>query len=183
MLESGLRPHWRSQLSMGCRSGPAMATMYARVGAVGAGARRRRGRRRSAKAYLGWRGPATSCTVPILSRGWPRRSARPGKSTRGCPRSTRRSTVPASPECPIGIRSCSGGRGELLLAANGVDRVAAEACFRAAIDIAQAQSARSLGAPRHDQPRSAIGGAGPTPAGPRPARTNLRLVHRGLCHR
>jgi predicted ATPase len=55
-------------------------------------------------------GPVTSCTVPILSRGWPRRSARPDKSRRGCPRSTRRSTAPASPERPIGMRSCSGAR-------------------------------------------------------------------------
>ena len=35
-------------------------------------------------------------------------------------------------------------KGELLLAANGVERAAAEACFRRAIDIAQAQSAKSL---------------------------------------
>ena len=35
---------------------------------------------------------------------------RPGKWRRGCPRSTRRSTAPAGPECPIGMRSCSGAR-------------------------------------------------------------------------
>jgi len=35
-------------------------------------------------------------------------------------------------------------KGELLLAANGADRAAAEACFRRAIDIAQAQIAKSL---------------------------------------
>jgi predicted ATPase len=35
-------------------------------------------------------------------------------------------------------------KGELLLAGNNVDRAAAEACFRRAIEIAQAQSARSL---------------------------------------
>ena len=35
-------------------------------------------------------------------------------------------------------------KGELLLLANGLDQVAAEACFRAAIDVAQAQSSRSL---------------------------------------
>src|SRR5262249_23088531 len=35
-------------------------------------------------------------------------------------------------------------KGELLLSANGLDQVAAEACFRAAIHVAQAQSARSL---------------------------------------
>jgi predicted ATPase len=35
-------------------------------------------------------------------------------------------------------------RGEILLAANLLDRAAAEACFRRAIEIAQDQSARSL---------------------------------------
>ena len=96
------------------------------------------------KACLCWRGPVTSCTVPIISRGWPRRSARPGKSMRGLSAldeaidSSRQSGV------PYWDAELQRRKGELLLAADGVDRAAAEACFRRAIDIAQGQSAKSL---------------------------------------
>ena len=110
MLESGLRPRWRSQLSMGCRSGPAMAACM-HGWALSEQGQSADGRRPNPRRPIRvGEDRSTSCTVPIISRGWPRRSARPGKWTRGCPRSTRLSTAPASPECPIGMRSCSGGR-------------------------------------------------------------------------
>ena len=49
----------------------------------------------------------------------------------------------------------------------------AASCFQQAIDMAQSQQAKSLRAPRRDQPCPAVARAGQARRGPRPARANL----------
>ena len=71
--------------------------------------------------------------------------------------------------------------GTVLLAENKLDE--GQASLQQAIRIAQAQQAKSLELRAADEPRPAVGRAGPARRSPRSSRPGLWLVHRGLRHR
>ena len=71
-------------------------------------------------------------------------------------------------------------RGVLLLKQPETPQEEAEACFQQALDVARHQQGEIAGAAGCEEPRAAVAAAGQACRGVRTARTDLRLVHRGL---